>query len=316
MLTSNVRSAAARDPFVTESDVAFHDLYPRLLAAILHQGRFVAPRGEKTYEVSPMMFTLQNPRDCTRLQKSRRINYAYAAIEKLSLLHGVADPDTFCYYVPALDGLLNEQGVFGGAYGPRVTGQLDYIYNLLAEDPETRRAVVTIYSSQHDHMREQDIPCTVSLQFLLRDGRLSLIANMRSSDVYLGLPYDIQQFTFLQQLLAYWLKVEPGQYVHVAGSAHVYLKDIAAAEAVIDGKSDLNTRVEPPVDIDREVAWDHARIFFRIESELRSGSIADPRQGEGYGELGGYLRYCLRRIERVTSRSEDRVRESRAHVTV
>ena len=36
-----------------------------------------------------MMFTLQNPRDCTRLQKSRRINYAYAAIEKLSLLHGV-----------------------------------------------------------------------------------------------------------------------------------------------------------------------------------------------------------------------------------
>ena len=142
--------AATRDPVIVESGGAFHEVYPRLLEAILSSGRQVAPRGQATYEVSPMVFTLENPRDSIRLQKARRINYAYAIIEKLSLLHGVADPETFCFYIPALRKLLNEDGVFGGAYGPRVTEQLDFVYDLLVEDPETRRAVITVYSARED----------------------------------------------------------------------------------------------------------------------------------------------------------------------
>ena len=42
------------------------------------------------------------PRDCIAIQRCRRINYAYAAIEKLSLVYGTADPETFCFYIPTL----------------------------------------------------------------------------------------------------------------------------------------------------------------------------------------------------------------------
>ena len=66
---------AKRDPIIVESAGAFHEAYPRLLEAILGSGRPVAPRGQATYEVSPMVFTLENPRDSIRLQKARRINY-------------------------------------------------------------------------------------------------------------------------------------------------------------------------------------------------------------------------------------------------
>lgn len=287
---------ATRDPIIIESAGAFHEVYPRLLEAILGSGRPVAPRGQETYEVSPMVFTLENPRDSIRLQKARRINYAYAIIEKLSLLYGVADPETFCFYIPALRKLLNEDGVFGGAYGPRVTEQLDFVYSLLVEDPQTRRAVITVYSAREDHYHGPDIPCTVSLQFLLRDRRLSLLANMRSSDVYLGLPYDVQQFTFLQQLMAYWLGVDVGSYTHVAGSGHVYERDIHAAEGVIARPDELNARHEPALDLDYEIARVQATSFFEIERHLRRGGISSPHEAASYDDLSEYLRFCLGRV--------------------
>lgn len=290
--------AATRDPIIVESAEAFHQVYPRLLEAILSSGRPVAPRAQATYEVSPMVFTLENPRDSIRLQKARRINYAYAIIEKLSLLHGVADPETFCFYIPALRKLLNESGVFGGAYGPRVTEQLDFVYDLLVEDPETRRAVITVYSAREDHHLGRDIPCTVSLQFLLRDGFLSLLVNMRSSDVYLGLPYDVQQFTFLQALMACWLGVDVGTYTHIAGSGHVYERDIDAAERVIARPDELNARREPPVDLDYEIARAQAASFFEIEHLLRRGLVIALEDIDQHSDLSDYLRFCLGRVSK------------------
>ena len=206
-----------------ESARSLHELYPRLLGNILDTGAAVSPRGQATYELSPMAFVLEDPTDCVRLPKARRVNQAYSIVEKLSLVHGVADPETFCFYIPSLRRLLDSEGVFGGAYGPRVARQLDYVYGVLREDPHSRRAVMTVFSSAVDHQPSNDVPCTLSLQFMMRDGLLSLFVSMRSSDVYLGLPYDVQQFTFLQQLMAHWLRVDVGSYVHFAAST-CYLK--------------------------------------------------------------------------------------------
>jgi thymidylate synthase len=283
---------------------SFHELYPALLEYVLEEGALVAPRGESTLEISPFMFILENPEDSIRLQKCRRINYAYAIIEKLSLVYGVADPTTFCFYIKSLENLV-EDGDFGGAYGPRVTDQIPFIYNLLREDPDSRRAVITIYSGHQDHREILDIPCTIGLQFLLRNDRLDLIAYMRSSDVYLGLPYDIQQFTFLQRLLANWLNIELGTYTHIAGSGHIYKRDVALSNKVIQDRTNLNRHSEPLLDLDYDVTKEHVSTFFNIERMLRERTIDRPDMAPDYGSLGYYLRCCLDKTSRYIQRKAE-----------
>jgi len=224
------------------------------------------------------------------------MNYAYAIIEKVSLLNGLADPEMFCFYIPALRRLLNDHGIFEGAYAPRLSKQLPFVYDLLRQDPDSRRAVMTVFSSLLDHHPSKDIPCTLSLQFLLRDGRLTLIVNMRSSDVYLGLPYDVQQFTFLQQLMAYWLGVEPGPYHHIAGSAHIYEKDLPAINEVLKKPNELNSQTEPPIDIGFESRSQQIDAFFKIEKELRLGRIQDPADSAMFHYLGDYLSCCIHKV--------------------
>jgi len=100
------------------------------------------------------------------------------------------------------------------------------VITLLQEKPNTRQAVITMWNGGDllhaiigDH---KDLPCTLSLQFLLRGRLLHCIATMRSNDVWLGLPYDVFAFTCLQRLIADALKVKTGMYVHQVGSLHVY----------------------------------------------------------------------------------------------
>lgn len=281
---------------VVENGQALHELYPRLLETVLTKGRRVSPRGEPTYEIAPLIFSLENPRDCINLQRARKLNYAYAIVEKLSLVRGVADVGMFCYYIPRLRELLNRQGVFEGAYAPRVAAQLGHIYRLPQRDPDTRRAVITILSATDQH-NDVDIPCTVSLQFLLREGRLSLIADMRSSDVFLGLPYDVQQFTFLQQLMAHWLRVDLGTYIHIANSAHIYTRDIAAANELLQAREDLNETHEPPVDLEFEEVRDQITTFFALEEVLRTSPEFTSRDHDRAAHLTPYLRAQLARIE-------------------
>lgn len=288
-----------------ESGKSFHELYPRLLNEVIQRGRKAAPRNQDTYEISPFIFVIDDPTDCIELPKSRRANYAFAIVEKLSLISGTADPETFCFYIPALRTLLNEEGSFGGAYGPRLTGQLTYIYDLLRDDPDSRRAVMTVYSSPRDQQPANDIPCTISLQFLLRDGRLNLITNMRSNDLFLGLPYDVQQFTFLQQLMAHWLSVDLGNYTHIAGSSHIYKKDLASVRKVLNYPSDLSGETEPPVDLPYTTAVSQIKAFFVAEEELRLGGVRESQDTSTYEEVGPYLQYCLDKISRFIQRRAD-----------
>jgi thymidylate synthase len=97
--------------------------------------------------------------------------------------------------------------------------------------------VVTIYDGPRDLLATsdgvhavRDIPCTLSLQFMWTEGeRLGLRVSMRSNDVWLGLPYDLFQFTALQCAMADALGVEPGPYVHTVGSLHLYARDEEAS---------------------------------------------------------------------------------------
>lgn len=115
--------------------------------------------------------------------------------------------------------------------------QWEMVKALLDEDPDTRQAVIHI-KEPRDLLfnKTKDLNCTIALQFLIRDGKLNLITTMRSNDIWLGLPYDVFNFTCMQIQMAMELGIDVGRYYHNAGSLHLYERDVVKIkEASNDG---------------------------------------------------------------------------------
>ncbi len=285
------------------------ELYPELLQSVLEEGEEVAPRGMQTLEVAPLGFELTDPRQSLVLQKARRLNYAYAIVERLSLVSGQADPDMLCFYIDKLRDYVNpETRCFDGAYGPRVRPQLDYVYEELQRDPASRRAVISVYSAA-DQRESLDVPCTLALHFLIRHGKLDLMVNMRSSDLYLGLPYDVSQFAFLQQLVAGWLNLDAGRYIQWAHSAHIYGVQVSKAWEVV---SECGALVEVDLDVPRlakHETFSQVSLMLEIERGLRhatngqQSNVDSPqshRLAPAFQRYAAYLRsYVARRRQRI-----------------
>lgn len=122
-----------------------------------------------------------------------------------------------------------------GAYSSRLRDQIPALLRELQQNPDTRRAVLAPWDAELDLTNlagrpagEQhlDHPCTLSLGFRIRDGRLNMTVTMRSNDLWLGAPVDWTMFGVLQATLASCLGCEPGTYVHLAHSLHIYERNV------------------------------------------------------------------------------------------
>lgn len=125
----------------------------------------------------------------------------------------------------------DDQVFMTGAYGPPVVDQLPYVTRTLREDPSSRQAVMTIWRPRP--APSVDIPCTVALQFLVRDYCLHTIVYMRSSDAWLGLPYDWFTFACISKVVAWSLGSMLGNLTVVAGSQHLYAKHESLARTLL-----------------------------------------------------------------------------------
>lgn len=105
--------------------------------------------------------------------------------------------------------------------------QWEMVKKLLQENTNSRQAIIHIKEARNliDNPTK-DLNCTIALQFLLRNNKLDLIATMRSNDIWLGLPYDLFNFTCMQIQMAMELGVDIGMYYHNAGSLHIYKEDV------------------------------------------------------------------------------------------
>ena len=225
MKTYGTPSRAWHDTLDTlTTDDAFTDIITRR----------VAPRGQPTTEINgPWGFRILNPDVMPIAAEGREFRHAITAAEGLSLVGQTSIPEIVVDRVGAFRKFL-KSSVFWGAYGPRVAGDIGNVVELLKKDPDSRQAVLTIFDADRDLGRtdQLDLPCTVAIQFLLREGSLEMFVTMRSNDVWLGLPYDLGQFAMLQAAVAQSLGVGMGTYTHVAGSMHLYDRDREKAAAV------------------------------------------------------------------------------------
>ena len=208
-------------------------LWLNALRVLTTRGERVSPRGIGTVELRPAVLLLKDPRKRWVEVAERKLSKRLGYLEALMLLAGTSDPALLVKAAPHYANFVNpETGRLDGAYGPRVGPQMSYIRDLLQRDPDTRQAVISIFGPE-DHHESRDIPCTVSLHFMVRSGALELIVYMRSNDVWLGWPYDVVQFTVLQEALAMDLGLELGPYTHVDGSLHLYDTNREGADSIL-----------------------------------------------------------------------------------
>lgn len=209
------------------------------LSQIMNNGKTSSPRGVYTTELEDQQFfcDMSNP---VITSKKRKLGYRFAVREPWWILSGsnrLSDIADFGRMAQFSD----DQLFMRGAYGPKVVDQLPWVAETLINDQDSRQAVLTIWRERPSPSK--DIPCTVSLQFRLRDGRINCTANMRSSDAWLGLPYDIIFFSLCSAYLVTIMRnssparifdyVSLGRLCVNAGSSHIYGKNIPQAREVV-----------------------------------------------------------------------------------
>lgn len=129
------------------------------------------------------------------------------------------------------DDWADEHGDLGPVYGhqwrswpARDGGTIDQIQWLIDElqrNPDSRRLIVSAWNvADVEHMALP--PCHCLFQFYVAGGRLSCQLYQRSADVFLGVPFNIASYALLTQMIAAVTNLEPGDFVHTLGDAHLY----------------------------------------------------------------------------------------------
>lgn len=198
----------------------------------------------------------------------RKLSLKYAYGEAWWILTGRQDVESLARYNERIREYSDDGETFFGAYGPPILAQLPYIVRALVNDSGSRQSVLTIW--RQCPRSTKDVPCTVAIQFLVRDGKLYCLDTMRSSDAWLGWPYDVFTFTCLSALIALILKeehsidLELGALVMQCGSQHVYSSDESKVARVFLN-STFNMR--HPLDLKEFSGADEFISWLRLRAE-------------------------------------------------
>lgn len=199
------------------------EAYTKALYDLIVSGQEVpAIRGRRTKELINYGFCIENPWKNLMYSEGRKFSLMHAILESLSIFipdNGVKLASLFNDRMK----LFSDDGsTLYGSYGYRLSHYIDLFIDRIKKDKNTRSAVANIFSKEDMVVSTKDIPCTETVQFLVRDNKLHMIVNMRSNDAIWGTPYDVYMFTTIQMIVANELGIEVGNYYHNAGSFHLY----------------------------------------------------------------------------------------------
>lgn len=231
------------------------ELWLDALRRIIEDGEDVPSRDGPSREICGYTARLTNPFAHFIFNPVRKMAPHYAAAELLWYLSGERTISRILPYAPSytrfVSGARDDGETAYGAYGPKIADRYTAVIDMLRKNPSSRQATIILWGE--DTLEQAllggrgDIPCTVALLFLARNGRLHLSAHMRSNDIWLGFPYDVFGFCALQILIAQSLGLEPGWYQHSAMSLHLYDRNKDKAQEAAYPPSFDSGPVEYPV---------------------------------------------------------------------
>lgn len=267
----------------------FTEAYVALAKEVYENPDYVsAPRGHRIKEKLAVSFSIKDPLNRLPMLKSRGFSVSYAIAESLWYMAGLDSTEWIAHYSSFWKNISDDGVTANSAYGARIfknhkyqifgiwldsPTQWEFVRNELKKDPDSRRAVIHIRMPQDSHLAQKDMPCTLSLQFFIRDAKLHLWVAMRSSDLILGIGNDIPAFTLMQEMMAAELGVEVGEYMHTSGSLHIYERHFKMAEDIIaEGVSSQPLRLPSAPGSRQNMPID---ALLAVERQLRGATSQD-----------------------------------------
>lgn len=120
-------------------------------------------------------------------------------------------------------------GVFAYSYAERWQEQIPYVIRELKAKPNTRQAIITMYDRHQDMLSwggKDRVPCSLTYQFYIRDGRLGCIYNQRSCDFVKFFVADVIFTLYLLDYISRELNIDSGEFIHFLGSLHAFAGDL------------------------------------------------------------------------------------------
>lgn len=243
----------------------FTEAYYALVEDVYQTPQFeCSPRGSKIRENLCVSFVILDPRNRLLYIPERKFSLQYVAAEILWYALGENKTEWIENYSSVWKNISDDGTTANSAYGSRIFTthkyqlditpgnqfadgvgrvkmppqgwtQWEYVKQELLKDSDSRRAVIHIRQPQDSYLAQKDVPCTLSLQFFIRDNKLSLMVNMRSTDLIFGLANDVPAFTFMQEMMANELGLELGPYFHTSNSLHIYERHFEMCKQILAG---------------------------------------------------------------------------------
>ena len=214
-----------------------NEVWRKAANMLLAQETALSGRTGDVLELLHAFISIENPRQKWVYDRMPPISIGFALAEVVWIMNGEERSEVINYWNPKLAEFAGDGDTYYGAYGKRIRShfgfdQLEKAYYALQNTPESRQVVIQIYDVEKDFPvdngmpRSKDIPCNICSLLKVRDGKLEWSQIMRSNDILLGMPYNFVQFTSLQEILAGWLGLEVGSYIHYSDSLHLYCRDL------------------------------------------------------------------------------------------
>ena len=132
----------------------------------------------------------------------------------------------------------DEKGDLGPVYGAqwrswksadgRTIDQISQVVDQIKKNPDSRRLIVSAWNvPELDKMAL--LPCHALFQFYVIDKKLSCQLYQRSADIFLGVPFNIASYALLTMMVAQVCDLQPGEFIHTFGDAHLYLNHLEQA---------------------------------------------------------------------------------------
>jgi thymidylate synthase len=103
--------------------------------------------------------------------------------------------------------------------------QLSQVISSIESNPDSRRHIVSAWNVGEIEKMALP-PCHVLFQFYISDNKLSCQLYQRSADIFIGVPFNIASYSLLTLMIAHVTGLQPGEFIHTFGDAHIYLNHI------------------------------------------------------------------------------------------
>jgi thymidylate synthase len=288
------------------------DLMRSVFKRLLKSDIKVSSSKGKNREVMGALLELEDPR--SRISRTEKKGTFFSCLgELLWYLSGTNSLSFISHYLSRYSEYSDDGKTVYGAYGPRLFGkkpgnQFSSVCALLRQKENSRQAVMQLFDAEDLEEEHEDVPCTCTIQILIRNKRLHMYTTMRSNDAYWGLPHDVFAFTMIQEIMANTLGIGLGTYRHAVGSLHLYDKHRGDARRFLqEGWQD---RIAMPP-MPKGDPWPSIQKLLKAERDIRLGRQVRAERLK----LDPYWLDLVRMLQIFKTKNEAMIRRTRKGVT-